>query len=1487
MKKTRSVLLTLVALIAGVNAMQAAYTVDFNTPITTSNHNFKVAKGWGHIVPESNYDGYGPYYMTYSYYADSGVDGTGTLSAARQFAGDYSGGETIYDLLVTPAVQGTVTLDVKASVSASSSNNAFVEVYAINGDGSRGSLLKTIKQDIAGYNTGNNAAWATFTLAELTEGQKLGLRLQYVYVDNFTAGSADIPAEHALEVTSVASLEGNTGNGGTTTYFTQQPDGMLKVQLQVTLTNNGDYDYAPGDKGFSLTPARAAYSSSAKTYYEEATVNISEALAAGESKTIDVDFNVPYTAGWANWYVRENITGTTSSSYRYAGVKAYESKFVLREAGSTASNSIAAQNWGTITESTTKHYEIANTGTAPLKLKSLGMTGEGFTIGNAPTIPEEGLEVAAGQAVPLDITNNASAKGIFNSTLNVTYVPAIGDKTTFTLDFTANVIGANTWTADFNNNSSTIAYPAGVIAEGGITSDYQYISPANYNNWIKGRTTASYATANNKFITPKLHAAAGDRLAYDVKGVSGTSYFAKVYVSSDRKNWGEPVAYYTYGETTGAEAIGSGTWVTKDITFAEEGDYYVAFALYGEFAIDNIVGLEKVDVPHDLFIKSVSWPDASIKSGSAQTRPIVDIIPLTNEAAGNYTVKYVYGENSVELASKNLTASASSTTSFNASWTPQVETTTTFPATKVVFEFTDGTRFETETFDLTVTNEARFHFLNSLPSSKWYEPTDRSEAISFGKTNKADTQTFIIYNWGSAPLTVNSIALPEGFTTSVEFPLTVAAMDENNLNVSAQALDITFSAETAGTYGGDMVITYSGDQTFALPVSGTMLDASKFYANFDDGGWPKGSVYQSNVSSVNGGSYSAANYYISASGSENNLFVTPKLTAQAGEKLLFDAKLYSANWSEGKVVVYAAATRDELVNFDPENDTRKALFSVSGLDEKQPMTTDYQTFEVTFTEAGDYYVAFEISGRPSVDEIYGLTMAEVAHDWTLVSSSIPTEGMQNIAMTATVNVANFGIVDEAAEDITVTAYLDGEAVATAKGADIPMSHQLSAAGTQQSVTFRSPKAGTFPVYVEVKAGDYSVKTEAVDVVFAEEVALAEGIQVGTQSATGRDNGFVDWYNNDGTTTRYTDILYTAAKIQAAGIKAGDKIASISFKASNSAKKFKAVVTSWVGVSTGNITYGSPDKTAMAEVSVYNGEVDFPANAESVILLPQPIVWDGTSDIRVYTEAVGQGSGNWQTMNYAYDNDISMSFNGTKKAGPVAYFTLAVEPAAFAGRLTNSSDEGIAHVELTLVSTDGDGVQYSGMTADDGSYHINVIQTNREYEAVVDAEGYLKKAVTVDFNGNVPDGITLYKSFGIVGDTGMGLDWDADQVMTQSDENPNVFTLVMDNVEIAEGTYEYKLRADGAWNLAHPYELPYSGKNEYAFDSDVYTLHFTANIAEHTLVLTAERHNDPTVGISEVHTARQKAEANYNLTGQKVTNTRKGLYIINGKKMLIK
>lgn len=118
MKRLYKFLMALAMTMTGGLVSQAAavenYTVDFNSAISTSNHDFRVASNWKHIVDKFE-DSYGyVYYMTYTYKSSDGVEGTGALYCGEQKAGDYwSEEQAVWDLLVTPVVNGKIYLKVK------------------------------------------------------------------------------------------------------------------------------------------------------------------------------------------------------------------------------------------------------------------------------------------------------------------------------------------------------------------------------------------------------------------------------------------------------------------------------------------------------------------------------------------------------------------------------------------------------------------------------------------------------------------------------------------------------------------------------------------------------------------------------------------------------------------------------------------------------------------------------------------------------------------------------------------------------------------------------------------------------------------------------------------------------------------------------------------------------------------------------------------------------------------------------------------------------------------------------------------------------------------------------------------------------------------------------------------------------------------------------------------------------------------------------
>ena len=286
------------------------------------------------------------------------------------------------------------------------------------------------------------------------------------------------------------------------------------------------------------------------------------------------------------------------------------------------------------------------------------------------------------------------------------------------------------------------------------------------------------------------------------------------------------------------------------------------------------------------------------------------------------------------------------------------------------------------------------------------------------------------------------------------------------------------------------------------------------------------------------------------------------------------------------------------------------------------------------------------------------------------------------------------------------------------------------------------------------------------------------------------------------------------------------------------------LTAWVSMKTGDITPNSPDKTTMTEIKMFEGSIPLVAGVNLfTINLTEPIIYDGTSDLRVYFEGT---KGSYATVTFDYDNNYKNMYWGsssTALANPLLYVTLAAQSATLAGKVQTSAGASIANATVTLKAENG--VQYSGVTDTEGNYSINVIQAGLDFTATVEAAGFLKRQFALNMGGaSATQNVTLFKQIGLVGTFPGFPAFDSegsDLVMTQSADDPNIFTYEVKNVALDGTTYEYKLRADGKWAtaLADGYELPSSGNNNWGFGTKMYpagtyNLTFTADMTNHTL-----------------------------------------------------
>lgn len=642
MKKTKLLLLMLLAL-TGWGKVAAdtvsPYNVDFEKAINTSDHAFAVASNWLHIVPVSDYDGYGPYYMSYSYSQDKGINDSHALIVNRQYAGDNWGGETIKDVLVTPIISGEVKMYVKVGTLASTSQPSFVEFYKVDETGTTlGQSIQTFTEN--NYAESDVEGWSTVTI-NVSTPQRIGIRAQHVIIDNFSATSADIEKEKKL---TIASAEPSATTG--TIYWNQLENGNVLIKYTVTVTNTGEVPFAVNDENYSISIINR------RTKEALVTVNIPQALAPGEtSAKFDVSVEVPTTL-WPNSYtyismdLQENISNSVlqRAQSRY---NVYEPKFVFRAEGSTSTSSLYGDiAFGKVTEQTSKTYEIYNDGTAPLEIVSITVP-EGFTVNNSGNFTLASKEFQTFTITMTDVI------GIYSGNLEVKYKNLDGTETTYTKAITGTVLDPSKNIITFDDGAGNNLFPQGsVLYDAFITSEG---SGDAKNSYLRNGSGS-----NPLYITPLMTAEAGENFAFDAKD-AGSGCKVEVMISTDRQNW-------TTIQTVSNIAS---NWTTYTAQISEAGDYYIGFKLTNAM-IDNIYGLVYATAPaHDLLLVKSDIPKTGKQNSDYTATISVGNVGPNVETAGTYTATlYVNGEavatsNDVDLPVADLSGNRKNTEESN------------------------------------------------------------------------------------------------------------------------------------------------------------------------------------------------------------------------------------------------------------------------------------------------------------------------------------------------------------------------------------------------------------------------------------------------------------------------------------------------------------------------------------------------------------------------------------------------------------------------------------------------------------------------------------------------------------------------------------------------------------------------------------------------------------------------------------------------------
>lgn len=616
-----------------------------------------------------------------------------------------------------------------------------------------------------------------------------------------------------------------------------------------------------------------------------------------------------------------------------------------------------------------------------------------------------------------------------------------------------------------------------------------------------------------------------------------------------------------------------------------------------------------------------------------------------------------------------------------------------------------------------------------------------SSSYAWGMVNASTDKTFKISNDGAAPLNITKVVVPDGFTTSLAAPLTIVAHETKDFTV-------TMTAEKPGIYSGEFKVSGEGVDDFSFNVSGTVLDPAKYYVNFNDNQIPAGAYAEDGWSVAKRDDESSDNPYLLTNGSQDkdNKFVTPLLKVTEGEKMSVDvARTNYYTGGEGVYLnVYYSADRTNWtlarkITADELSDTRAVDYTY--------YFSKLKSFVIDNIPAGNYYIGFG-AGYTSIDNIYGFEKVDVAHDLMLTASKLPATAVVNNAYTATATLLNVNAKDEAADSYTASLYVDGEVVATASAKAI-----ASGEKAEFSFSYTPHKAGAAEAYIEFKnaADNYTVTSEKVSVDVKEEQATGT-VTVGNGNTTSNKTA-IDWYDANGSGA-HMDNLYNPEMLEKYGLKKGVKITSVSYtgKSFNDKTVSDILLTAYVGAVDAAKFEAGKNYESLQKVDVYTGKstIDFVDGKTytTTITLPEPIIWDGTSAIRVLTYVKAD---KYVNVKFNADDSDNNSYYGSGAPGEasslsakptaVAEFGIQTEPSVIAGNIT-CNDKAVAGATVTLTSGD---VIYTGASDDKGAYSINVIQNDKKYNLTVSAPGYIDYTENdVDLSKSLNKNIVLEK-----------------------------------------------------------------------------------------------------------------------------------------------
>lgn len=567
---------------------------------------------------------------TYSIKTGVGEDGSNVLTAAVDYWGDTSSLDTIY----SPVVSGKVTFDFKKVYSASS----IFEAYLVDASGNKTEIE-------LGASTTN---WTPIVIEDVPEGSRFAFLISNSYLDNFMAFAHQ-------EITKGIQLQRNSLNRPSSWMSLYAGEEKATDNtIQFTFKNIGTQAIEAGSYNFTTqlvdennAPVEGV---SYKTYIQngdeytlyEDNVIPGPAIATNEEKTI------------SGYMLIECDDEISKLMFNVIANGVENTHFVVMQTGNNltirpnkGSASLPELAFGMTNKAMTLDYVIKNSSNnGALTISSFtAPENSAFTVqAELPiVIPSSGSDT-------IQITFDA-APGHYADSIAVEH-DGIGN-TKFAVSGT--MLAATTLLESFEGD----VFPP-ILWE------------VKQGQWSKSTSSpyegkacaAVTSTEPDTLVTPLLHLAAGDSIAFSIKAASSSGYGTELLYSADGKNWSllKSIAIYaSYWNNWEKMAV----YMPDDFT---EGDYYLAFASKRTY-LDMVYGPQVVYQEHRIDIKGFSGAAKGMVNYAQEFTIDLACLGTEGETADSYSIDLMNGDETIgsyEVEAMVL----GDTKSYKCSWTP-------------------------------------------------------------------------------------------------------------------------------------------------------------------------------------------------------------------------------------------------------------------------------------------------------------------------------------------------------------------------------------------------------------------------------------------------------------------------------------------------------------------------------------------------------------------------------------------------------------------------------------------------------------------------------------------------------------------------------------------------------------------------------------------------------------------------------------------------